>query len=175
MQINKNNCEAFFLDYYEGTLSEGQVAELFAFLKNNPDLREVFESFADISVDAEKTNTPDFSFLKKEPVADIHEQAQAWMVDAAEGVISEEDRRALENYLAEYPSKRSDMAAFERTILRADANETFGDLSSLKKEAAVTAGNFEYYAVALIEGTISEKEKSLLDAFVLQRHEAMID
>lgn len=171
MQINTNNCEAFFLDYYEGNLSEGQVAELFAFLKANPELREVFESFSEISVDAESTAVPDFSFLKKEPVADIHEQAEVWMVEMVEGTISDADRVALANYLNEYPSKRTDLAAFENTVLRADADETFGDLSQLKKEVAVTPENFEHFAVALMEGTISEQEKSLLDSFVLTHPE----
>lgn len=175
MQINSNNCEAFFLDYYEGNLSEGQVAELFAFLKANPELREVFESFSEISVDAESTAVPDFSFLKKEPVADIHEQAEVWMVEMVEGTIAEADRVALENYLNEHPSKRADLAAFENTVLRADAEETFGDLSQLKKDVAVTPENFEHFAVALMEGTISEQEKSLLESFVLTHPEFEVE
>jgi anti-sigma factor RsiW len=167
MNINRNNCEAFFLDYYEGTLSDAQVAEMFAFLKSNPDLREVFESFSDVSVDTDKTSTPDFSFLKKETVADVHEQAQQWMVDAVDGTIAPADKIALENYLNEYPSKRADLEAFEKTVLRPDANETLGDLYALKKEVAVTPENFEHFAVALIEGTISAHERSLLESFVL--------
>lgn len=171
MNINRNNCEAFFLDYYEGTLSDAQVGEMFAFLKANPDLREAFESFAEVSVDTESTSVPDFSFLKKEPVADIHEQAEVWMVETIEGTISDADRISLENYLNENPSKRADLAAFENTVLRADADESFGDLSGIKKDVAITADNFEHYAIALIEGTISEKEKSLLESFVLTHPE----
>ncbi len=188
MKITRNNCEAFFLDYYEGNLSEGQVAELFAFLKANPDQREIFESFSNVQLEVEDSDAssrtphssfpvPDFSFLKKEPVADIHEQAEVWMVDSVEGTISEEDRISLEKYLNENPSKRSELAAFEKTILRADGNETIGDLSNFKKEVAITPENFGHYAVALIEGTISEKEKSLLESFVLTHPEykAQID
>lgn len=177
MNINKHNCEAFFLDYYEGNLSEGQVAEMFAFLKANPDQREIFESFSHIQVDNDgdtssratngASNNPDFSFLKKEPVVDIHELAQQWMVDSVDGTISAEDRISLEKYLAENPSKREDLAAFEKTILRVDENETLGDLSELKKETEITPENFEHYAIALIEGTISPNEKSLLESFVL--------
>lgn len=175
MNINRNNCEAFFLDYYEGTLSEAQVAELFAFLKANPDLREVFESFADVSVDTESTSAPDFSFLKKEPVADVHEIAEQWMVEMVDGTISDADRAALENYLRENPSKRADLAAFENTILRADENETFGDAFALKKNVAITPENFEHFAFALIEGTISPEEKSLLESFVLTHPEFQVE
>lgn len=180
--ITRNNCEAFFLDYYEGNLSEGQVAELFAFLKANPDQREIFESFSHIQLDPEEgsatshipessSRTPDFSFLKKEPVADVHELAQQWMVDSVEGTISAEDKRALEKYLEENPSKREDLSAFEKTVLRADENETLGDLTSLKKNVAISPENFEHYAIAMIEGTISPEEKSLLESFVLTHPE----
>jgi hypothetical protein len=179
VNITRNNAEAFFLDYYEGNLSEGQVAEMFAFLKVNPDLREVFESFSHMQLDDDSVSSvilsgaegPDFSFLKKESTVDIHEQAQQWMVDAVDGTISAEDKLALENYLNDNPSKREDLAAFEKTILRADENETIGDLSNLKKEAAITSDNFEHYAIALIEGTISPDEKSLLESFVLTHPE----
>lgn len=166
MNINQHNCEAYFLDYYEGSLSETQVAEMFAFLKANPDLREVFESFSDVSVDFDIQNTPDFSFLKKDSEVDVHEVAEQWMVDSVEGLITDEDRASLEKYFAAYPEKKNELAALEKTILRADEKETFGGISILKKETAITKDNFEDYAIALVEGTISEKENSLLEAFV---------
>lgn len=182
MTITRNNCEAFFLDYYEGNLSDGQVAELLAFLKANPDQREVFESFSNVQLNEEEINSaslipdttsriPDFSFLKKEPVVDIHELAEQWMVDSVDGTISAEDKISLEKYLDENPSKRADLFAFENTILRADENKSLGDLSNLKKKVAITPENFEHYAIALIEGTISPEEKSLLESFVLTHPE----
>lgn len=183
MNINKHNCEAFFLDYYEGNLSEGQVTEMFAFLKANPDQREIFESFSDVRIDGgddapvlppSSSQIPDFSFLKKAPVVDIHEQAQVWMVDSVEGTISDIDKVALENYLNENPAKRADLAAFEQTVLRADESETFSAAFTLKKDVAVTPENFEHFAIALIEGTISPEEKSLLESFVLSHPEFSI-
>ena len=50
MNINKNNFEGWFLDYYEGTLTAEQVAELFLFLEKNPELKNEFESFALITL-----------------------------------------------------------------------------------------------------------------------------
>jgi len=187
MNISKTNCEAFFLDYYEGNLSEAQVAEMFAFLKANPDQREVFESFSNVQLDGEDDATsspvphsppdsyrdrvPDFSFLKKETEVDVHEAAEQWMVDAVDGTITDENKTALEKYLTEFPEKKNDLAAFEKTILRADETESLNDTGFLKKENAVTKNNFEDYAIAMVEGTISEKEKSLLETFVLAHPE----
>lgn len=172
MNINRNNAEAFFLDYYEGNLSQEQVTELFAFLNANPDMREVFESFGDITVEDSSSLVPhsspdvDFSFLKKEAAVDEHELAEQWMVELVDGVISPADKAKLDAYLQNFPAKRKELELLEKTILRADHHDSFGDSSSLKKSTAITAGNFDDYAIALIEGTISENDKQLFDAFI---------
>lgn len=166
MQITRNNAEAFFLDYYEGNLSEERVAELFAFLKMNPDLREAFEAFGDVSVNEDSISSPDFSFLKKEAAADEHESAEQWMVDFVEGTISDDDRASLEKYLEANPAKRRDIDLLRKTIFEADAAEVFGDVSSLKKNAEITAENFSDFAIAEVEGTISSSDKKKLDAFI---------
>lgn len=164
MNINVNNCEAFFLDYYEGNLSEGQVAELFAFLKLHAQMREAFESFANVSVNDEKISAPDFSFLKKDVVIDEHEQAEVWMVDFVENVISESDRSSLEEYFLRYPEKRSELELFRETIIPVDSVSE--DFFALKKPVAVTADNFDYYAIASVEGSISAAEQTALSAFI---------
>lgn len=185
MNINQHNCEAYFLDYYEGMLSETQVAEMFAFLKANPDQREIFESFSNVQLDGEDDTTaslvphsssrvPDFSFLKKDTEVDVHEVAEQWMVDSVDGTITEENKIALEKYLTEFPEKRNDLAAFGKTILLADEKESLGDLSNLKKKTAITKDNFEDFAIAMVEGTISQKEKSLLESFVLAHPEFQV-
>lgn len=177
MNINRNNCEAFFLDYYEGNLSEGQVAEMFAFLKANPDLREIFESFGDVTLDSLgdasesripnlPSRVPDFSFLKKAPVTDEHSQAEQWMMDFVEGVITDTDRISLEKYFAAYPGKRNDLALLEKAKLHADESESLGDMSFLKKNSEITADNFDDYAIASVEGTISSAEQKKLEAFI---------
>ncbi len=171
MKINVNNCEAFFLDYYEGNLSEGQVAEMFTFLKSNPEQREVFESFANMLVDKEESNSPDFSFLKKDAVIDEHEQAEIWMVDLIEENIADEDRIALEKYFVKNPDRRSELALLEKTILRPDENERLDEIGSIKKPVVVTADNFDDFAIAEIENTITREEKELLDVFVSTRPE----
>ncbi len=45
MSINRNNYEAFFLDYFEGRLPEEGKEELMRFLELNPDLKKEFEGF----------------------------------------------------------------------------------------------------------------------------------
>ena len=52
--INRNNYEAFFLDYHEGNLSDGLKKELLLFLDNNPDYRISVESHTDNSGNPEQ-------------------------------------------------------------------------------------------------------------------------
>ena len=40
MKINRNNYEAFFIDYLEGNLDEKMVDDFIEFLQQNPDLKE---------------------------------------------------------------------------------------------------------------------------------------
>jgi len=166
MNINVNNCEAFFLDYYEGNLSERQVAELFAFLKLHPQMREAFESFADVAAEDDYVLTPDFSFLKKEETVNEHEQAEMWMVELIENCISEEDRAALEKYFVAHPDRRKELAMFQQTILIPDSNEKLDSTSLLRKATTIHADNFSDFAIASVEGTITPADQKQQDAFI---------
>jgi hypothetical protein len=43
MSINKQNYEAYFLDYIEGCLDDSATLEMMAFIRNNPELKEELE------------------------------------------------------------------------------------------------------------------------------------
>jgi len=66
MGINKENYEAYFLDYQEGTLATEQVAELMVFLEVYPELKEELEVFELVSVEPDDTvKLGSKNFLKK--------------------------------------------------------------------------------------------------------------
>ena len=50
MNIDRNNCELYFLDYLEGTLPAEETAELLLFVEENPDLKELIENEAMIGL-----------------------------------------------------------------------------------------------------------------------------
>lgn len=58
MDINRNNYEAFFLDYAEGNLTAEQEELVRRFLTFNPDLREELEAFAVINITPENLEFP---------------------------------------------------------------------------------------------------------------------
>jgi hypothetical protein len=50
--IQRSNYETFFIDYYDGKLDEIRKEELFTFLEKNPDLKEEFELYGNVSLEA---------------------------------------------------------------------------------------------------------------------------
>ena len=54
MKINRDNYEAYFLDYHEGQLSPEMEKEVLAFVEINPDLMDVFNEFEAVTLVADQ-------------------------------------------------------------------------------------------------------------------------
>ena len=65
MKINRNNYEAFLIDFLDGTLDAVLVAELMLFLEANPDIREEFDGIEDVSLESQNIHFTEKDFLKK--------------------------------------------------------------------------------------------------------------
>jgi anti-sigma factor RsiW len=170
MNINRNNCEAWFLDFYEGNLSDGQVKELFAFLEQNPEMRELFESFEDVSFDPEKhISFEGKDALKKTVLASpgiSESNYEEYLVGALEGILSAAEQKELDLFLAAHPGKQAELVLLRKTIFEPDAEIVFEGKEALKKSLLVTEANFEEYAVAYIDGELSGEALQAFEAFV---------
>lgn len=159
MNINRNNCESWFLDFYEGNLTEGQVQELFAFLEMHPDLREAFDSYEAVSFDPDQLVHFDAKESLKKPVATTggisESNYEEFMVGAAEGTLSAEELKQLEIFLAAHPDKREELELLRQTILEPDTDLVFENKESLKKAVLITEENFESFAVDYADGTLT--------------------
>lgn len=140
MQINRNNYEAFFLDYWEKNLSTEQVAELLVFLEENPDLKEAFEIFENIDLKPDKSiKFEQKNNLKKSeiiPTENITENNfDEYMVAKLEGDISEEDAVELTAFLELNPTLKLHYNLYRSTLLTVDTKIIFDNKKSLKKTA----------------------------------------
>ena len=54
MKINRDNYEAYFLDYHEGQLSPEMIEEVELFVVQNPDLKNMLDEFEAISLVADE-------------------------------------------------------------------------------------------------------------------------
>src|ERR1051325_4203199 len=152
MKIDRNNCEAWFLDYYEGALDYARTQEMFAFLKMNKDLQELFDSYEEVSFSPDrKVTIGEKDFLKK-PVnclEGINENNyEEYFVGAVQNTLSKEEKNQLEKFLVQFPAKREELEILRKSILEPEHEITFENKLLLKKEILITEENFPEYASA---------------------------
>jgi hypothetical protein len=157
MNINKNNYEAFFLDYHEGNFSPQQVADLLLFIEQNPELREEFESFENITLE----DSSDFTFenksgLKKEITL---ENKDEYFIRSIENTLSPGEKILVTDFIKQHPHYSNDLELFQKTKLVADASIVFENKEALKKTVVTT----DDLLIASLEGLLTRPETALLN------------
>jgi hypothetical protein len=156
MNINKNNYEAYFLDYHEGNLSPQEVADLFLFLSLHSELKKEFDNFENIIL--EDFSLPVFEDkdrLKKNITADNREQ---YFIRAIEGTLEPAEQVLLEQFLKTYPQFLREFQLFQKTKIQSDPSIVFENKSLLKQPASVTDDQL----IASLEGILTPEEQLLL-------------
>lgn len=109
MNINRNNYEQVLVDYFDGRLGPVETACLMAFLEENPDLKEEFESFENITLDAavnigfqdkdqlKRTIIPEQELITEENYLKV-------FLDDAEGTLDVRMKEPLDAFLHKNPS-----------------------------------------------------------------------
>ncbi len=153
MAINKENYPEYFLDYFEGRLSDADKAELFVFLDRNAALREEFEAFDPLPLEPETTNFPDHASLKRGQVTPSNYD---WYFAAyTEGDLSREDQEAVERFVLSHPDKERELRMMQAAFLSPDDAVMFPAKAALKRH--LMAHSLWYYvsaaaAVLLVAG-----------------------
>ncbi len=166
MKINNGNCEAWFLDFYEGNLSKEGVEELFAFLVLNPEMRDLFDSYEEVSFSPDKHIKFDWKSELKKPmdvVLGINESNyEEYFVSHVEGLLNANEEAEIEKFLLQFPEKRAELELLQQAVLIPDEHIVFEHKASLHKSVLVSAENFDEMAIASVEGLLnSEEEKEL--------------
>jgi hypothetical protein len=122
MMINRDNYEAYFLDFAEGRLSPQQEEMLHRFLKFNPDLEEELRSFRIHNLTPQSFSYPGKEALKKEYPAGVDAVTSAnfdmYCIAYLEKDLTEKQRTVFEEYLAEHPETEQHFIAYRATFLR---------------------------------------------------------
>lgn len=149
MTINKNNCEAYLLDYIEGNLDPLLTAELMAFLAENPDYDRLL---GDMETSYFLTDSVVFAArdqLKKD-ISDLPEVTAAnfeeFCIAACEGTLSNSDSQRLSNYIGKDPVKAQTLHLYGKLRLIPDLSITYNHKESLRKPAGKTRILGRYYA-----------------------------
>lgn len=164
MQINKNNYQAWFLDYAEGNLNDNQKKELILFLDLHPEYKNEFEQFELIKLD--KTNNHILSgtiknSLKKANVSINEDNIEEYIIKHIEGLLNTDENIYLKKYLDENTQKKKLVNLYTHTKLKAEHVE-FKDKLFIRKHNNVTTDNAEYYIIADKEGLLEKTESDIL-------------
>ncbi|MDQ3109881.1 MAG: hypothetical protein M3R17_08290 [Bacteroidota bacterium] len=168
MKINSENCEAWFLDYYEGNLSKEREEELFAFLALNPELHELFSSYDEVSFSPDKHIHFDWKQELKKPVG-VHEgisesNYEEYFVSYVEGLLNADEKAVVEKFILQFPARRGEFEMLQNAILLPDEKIVFEHKESLRKSILVTPENFEELAIASMEGLLNAGEENAFAA-----------
>ncbi len=151
--INKNNYEAFFLDYHEGNLSPHQVADLLLFLEQHPELKEDFENFENITLqNISPVTFENKNELKKDLSSVISSRSDgSWdelMIASVEEVLTKGESILLDQQLSVDAKLQHDFLLYQKTKLAADTSIIFENKESLKRKEKKIIPLFYYVAAA---------------------------
>ncbi len=179
MNINKNNYEAFFLDYHEGNLSPEESEAVLFFVEQYPELKEEFEGFENFMLE-------DFSFpsfenkeiLKKEITVENKEE---YFIKSLENTLNKAETELLNNFLKLNPQFLGEFELFQKTKILADDFIIFENKNELKKDVLSfhsssasedglkNTNEAEEIFIEAVEGLLS-KEKQVLFNFQLSNN-----
>jgi hypothetical protein len=175
MKINRDNYEAYFLDYHEGQLSPEMVEEVKLFVTQNPDLKPILDEFEAVSLVADQDIVFEKkSSLKKNQIfatSQVNElNYEEYLVSEVEGLLNAEELSAIEEFISINPQFEKDRRLFALAHLTTDDDIVYESKESLKKKAipvgAIDAETFETFMAREIEGDLNPDEKLQLAEFM---------
>lgn len=135
MKINKNNYEAYFVDYLEGKLDEKLVDDFIEFLQQNPQLKKELSLFNSVSIVPENVEFSKKNKLYKEKY-DKEKVFNQAAIERLEGDISEKENNDFTSYLSKHPEKEREAALFNSTKLTPDESVVFTKKQKLYHHSA---------------------------------------
>lgn len=153
MTIGKNNIEAHLLDYLEGNLDPLLIAELMAFLAENPEYEKWLPEYDGYLCLTGNPAYGDKSSLKKDyshVPAISEENFDEFCIALSEDLLKESDIKRLNDFLSTHPGKRADFNLFRQLKLKPDPALVYPHKTGLKKRTAgAIRMRYIYYAVAV--------------------------
>jgi hypothetical protein len=127
--INKNNYEAFLLDYIEQNLSADMVAELMLFFEQNPELKHELGELNDMVLPSEAIVFEGKDELKKDALENL-------MIAEVEGLNTSAESNELQEAIKEDQENEKAFLLYQKTILK-PAAVVFENKESLKRERKI--------------------------------------
>jgi hypothetical protein len=143
MKINKDNYEAFFLDYLEGRLNDSSVLEMQSFLRRHPELKGELESFCEIKLPPAQIVFKEKEILKKLNFKGAEvtlRNFDDFCIAYYEKQLSDTESEKLLDFVKHHPDKKRDFQLYGEVFLKVDTSIAFEGKSFLKKKIKVKTG-----------------------------------
>ncbi len=171
MKINRNNYEAFFIDYLDGNLAADSCDELQLFLLQNPDLAEELEEMKAMGNPLSFLSTSEEDlYPAKQALKKVMPSAEEDVIDLLlakeiEGDITPAETALLQEKveLADEIAKRRKLFAFTR--LKAN-HETYPHKESLQIPDSIDYSTIHDLLIAHCENDLTSDEKILLNNYL---------
>ena len=176
MKINRDNYEAYFLDYFEGQLSPEMVEGVLMFVDQNPDLKNVFDEFEGVSLVADQDIVFEKkSYLKKNQVfatSQVNElNYDEFLVGETEGLLNPEQLASIEEFISINPQFEKDRRLYKLAHLSTEDKIVYNAKESLKQKAIavglINAETFETFMARELEDDLDQDEKHQLAEFMV--------
>lgn len=138
MNINRNNYEIWLIDYLDGKLSPAEEEGLHVFLTANPDLKEEFDLFESIPLEAVDIIYEPKSKLKKKQIQAVgqinEENYENYFIASSENDLGAADVKQLEGFINKNPFLKQELNLFSRLKIRPEQHLIYTDKEGLKKQ-----------------------------------------
>lgn len=138
--INKQNYEAWFLDYFEGNLSPELSELLFQFLEENPQYEDEFNSFEAIALEPAVLEFDAKSLLKHEIPTELKHELSGTdyiAISYTENILSQAEKNKVEQNMLQHKSLKNAVDAYAEIKLRPDFSLVYDDKKDLKKPVII--------------------------------------
>jgi hypothetical protein len=152
--INKDNYEAWFLDYYEGSLNPEQTEQLFKFLDANPHLYQVFNEYQNVELKPDDINFDKNFLLKDIPKELINEISGTdyIAISYTENLLSDDEKNTVDKLITEDNVLKEVVSTYSNLKLKPDTSIVFKQKNKLKKPLIISLFRYrdayKYTAIA---------------------------
>lgn len=137
--INKDNYQAYFLDYIEGNLPPKETDSLLSFLEENPELKSEFSDYEEITISPQQIKFPKEKIYQVDYVNDTitKDNFEKFTVAFLEGELSENKTEEFSYFVSESVDLKNELSLFEQTKLKPDLRIIYPKKSNLKRKVSV--------------------------------------
>ena len=137
--IDKNNYEAYYLDFLEGRLNESYTILLMTFLDQFPELRIDNElvTLEQKSIFLDESYKQSMKQVLFEEELVTKSTINSFLIAQTENILSETKSREVEQFIRHNPSYLIEQRLFQASHLKANKEDVYTEKSSLKKTSVI--------------------------------------